>query len=175
MLVEMFGKEPYSDADPDTIVARGAAIFAATLNVPDPNVEPRTDVDEYEKEIQIANIVTHFLGIETVGSKFNCLLEKGLDIPADSPLTVTKEYVTPRERDNVTELVIRVYQSTQMADFVRQEEGVECIGEFFLTGIPAKPGGEEHINVTFAIDQQNLLKVTATSSSSVGELEIQRT
>ncbi|MFM6518236.1 MAG: Hsp70 family protein, partial [Microcystis panniformis] len=41
MLVEMFGKEPYSDADPDTIVARGAAIFAATLNVPDPNVEPR--------------------------------------------------------------------------------------------------------------------------------------
>ena len=170
MLTEMFGKEPYGDTDPDTVVARGAAIFAATLNVPDPDLE-RSYEDILEKEIQVANIVTHFLGIETRGGKFNCLIDKGLDIPSDLPLAFSKEYTTPR--DNMTELAIRVYQSDRGVEFVR-EDNVQCIGEFFLTRIPAKPRGEERINVTFEIDQQNLLKVKAISSSSAGELEIQR-
>lgn len=171
MLTKMFDKEPYSDTDPDTAVARGAAIFAASLNVPDPDLEPRSEEDKTEPP-KLTNIVTHFLGIETAGGKFNCLIDKGKDIPADAPLTYSKEYTTPR--DNMTELAIRVYQSDRTAEYVRKEDGVECIGEFFLAGIPSKPRGEERITVTFEIDQQNLLKVSATSSSSAQDLEIKR-
>ena len=169
MLVEMFDKEPYADTDPDTAIARGAAIFASTLNVPEADSE--RDSEDMRGEFEVSNIVTHFLGIETRGGKFNRLIDKGLDIPAEEPLTFSEEYTTPR--DNMTELAIRVYQSDQEVDFVRNEN-VKCIGEFFLTRIPAKPRGEEKINVTFEIDQQNLLKVKATSSSSTQELEIKR-
>jgi len=173
-LRDMFGKEPYSDTDPDTAVARGAAIYGATLGVPTDKIEDTEMVfpeDEIDTTIEVNNIVTHFLGIETFGSKFNRLIEKGTDIPTDTGLAATKEFTTPR--DNMSELAIRVYQAETAADFVT-EEGVHSIGEFFLTGIPIKPRGQERISVTFEIDRQNLLKVKATSSSSTQELEIQR-
>jgi molecular chaperone DnaK (HSP70) len=169
MLKEMFGKEPYSDLDPDTVVARGAAIKGATLNVPDPEIAQ--EQEKFEGTITTEQIVTHFLGIEIVGGKFSCLLEKGAKIPPDTALATTKDFGTPR--DDMTELAIRVYQSDRTTQFVGSE-GIECIGEFFLTGIPAKPRGQERIHVTFEIDQQNLLRVEATSSNSSGDLEIQR-
>lgn len=175
MLTDMFGKEPYSDLDPDTVVARGASVFGASLGVPSDKLDETAEVreeDQPDHSIVVQEIVTHFLGIETVGGKFNCLIEKGLDVPPDAPLSETKEFTCPR--DDMTELAIRVYQSDTLQDFVGTE-GVKGIGEFFLTGIPPKPRGQERISVTFEIDQQNLLKVKATSSSSVGELEIRRT
>jgi len=73
----------------------------------------------------------------------------------------------------MTELTIRIYQADSEVEYVG-DDGVECIGEFFLTGIPPKPKGQERVEVKFEIDQQNLLKVSAKSSSSTGELEIQR-
>ena len=139
------------------------------------------DEDEYDEwyryeeddlpgfHIVINNKVTHNLGIEVFGGKFSCLIQKGTDIPEDSPAVATKEYGTPR--DNMTELAIRVYQSPKEAEYVSSED-VKCIGEFFLTGIPPKPRGQERITVNFEIDQQNLLKVRASSSSSSKELEI---
>ena len=63
--------------------------------------------------------------------------------------------MTPR--DNMTELTIRIYQSPESVEYV-SSEGCKCIGEFFLTGIPPKPRGEEVIKVDFEIDDQNLLK-----------------
>lgn len=174
MLTNMFGKEPFKDTDPDTAVARGAAIFGATLGVPTDQLD-RTEAtrpeDKPKGSITIINIVTHFLGMEIKGGKFSCLLEKGKEISPDAPLAISKEYTT--QRDDMTELMVRVYQSDRPTEFVGTE-GVECIGEFFLTGIPAKPQGQERIAVSFEIDQQNLLKVKATSSSSSGELEIKR-
>lgn len=169
MLTEMFGKQPYSDTDPDTVVARGAAIFAAMLNV-----QLDTDIRRNgftPPLLTIANIVTHFLGIATQGGKFSCLIEKGLEIPFDRPITVSKEFIT--SRDEMTELRISVYQSSRLAEFV-DTDGVNCIGEFFLSGIPPKPRGQERVKVTFEIDSQNLLKVKASSSSCVGELEIKK-
>jgi molecular chaperone DnaK (HSP70) len=173
MLTEMFGKEPYGDVDPDTVVARGAAIFGASLQVVeefDPDVEVREE-DKFTGTIELIDRVTHYLGIETYGNKFSCLLDKGLDIPKDAPISVSKEYATPR--DNMTELTIRIYQSDRSVEYVTAE-GVNCIGEFFLTGIPPKPRGAEHVTVTFSIDQQNMLAVKASSSSSSGELTIER-
>lgn len=168
MLHEMFGKEPYSDTDPDTAIARGAAILGATMMLPDPELErPKEDTPEFV--IDIDNIVTHNLGIEVVGGKFSCLIPKGMEIPAEGPVTVDKEYTTPE--DNLTELAINVFQTPEDVEYV-SSNGSKCIGEFFLEGIPPKPRGEEPINVTFEIDSQNLLKVRATSSNSSGEFEI---
>ncbi|MDB4264666.1 Hsp70 family protein [bacterium] len=168
MLHDMFGKEPYSDTDPDTAIARGAAILGATMMLPDPELE-RPEVDTPEFVIDIDNIVTHNLGIEVVGGKFSCLIPKDTQIPEDGPATAAKEYTTPQ--DNLTELAIIVFQSSEDVEYVTSDSA-ECIGEFFLEGIPPKPRGEERINVEFQIDNQNLLKVKASSSSSSGELEI---
>ena len=167
-LQDMFGKEPYSDTDPDTAIARGAAIFGATMMLPDPNLE-RAEEDTPDFVIDIDNIVTHNLGIEVVGGKFSCLIPKNTEIPAEEPVTVSKEYTTPQ--DDVTELAIIVFQSSEDVEYVSAEPA-KCIGEFFLEGIPPKPKGEEIITVEFQIDSQNLLKVKASSSSSSGELEI---
>jgi len=168
MLHDMFGKEPYSDTDPDTAIARGAAILGATMMLPDPELDrPKEDTPEFV--IDIDNIVTHNLGIEVVGGKFSCLISKDTQIPEDGPVIAAKEYTTPH--DNLTELAIIVFQSSEDVDYV-SSDNAECIGEFFLEGIPSKPRGEERINVEFQIDNQNLLKVKASSSSSSGELEI---
>lgn len=168
ILTELFGKEPYSDIDPDTIVAAGAASFAATLTVPDdPDVKPQLD-----SSLVIDNLVTLNLGIEVKDRRFNLIIAKGQEIPADVPLSMSKEYST--QRDNQTEIRVSVYQSNDSKEFI-YEEGVTCIGEFLITKIPPKPKGEEKINITFELDQQNLLKVKAESSSGVGgALEINR-
>jgi molecular chaperone DnaK (HSP70) len=168
MLHEMFGKEPYSDTDPDTAIARGAAILGATMMLPDSELE-RPEEDTPDFVIDTDNIVTHNLGIEVVGGKFNCLIPKDTEIPAEVPVTVNKDYVTPH--DNITELAISVFQSSEDVEYV-SSDSAKCIGGFFLKGIPPKPQGEESINVEFEIDSQNLLKVKATSSSSSDELEI---
>jgi molecular chaperone DnaK (HSP70) len=168
MLHEMFGKEPYSDTDPDTAIARGAAILGATMMLPDSELE-RPEEDTPDFVIDTDNIVTHNLGIEVVGGKFNCLIPKDTEIPAEVPVTVNKDYVTPH--DNVTELAISVFQSSEDVEYV-SSDSAKCIGGFFLKGIPPKPQGEESINVEFEIDSQNLLKIKATSSSSSDELEI---
>jgi molecular chaperone DnaK (HSP70) len=168
MLHEMFGKEPYSDTDPDTAIARGAAILGATMMLPDPELE-RPEEDTPDFVIDVDNIVTHNLGIEVVGGKFSCLIPKDTEIPAEESVTVSKEYTTPH--DNVTELAILVFQSSEDVKYV-SSDSAKCIGEFFLKGIPPKPQGKERINVEFEIDSQNLLKVKASSSSSSDELEI---
>ncbi|MBM4398679.1 MAG: Hsp70 family protein, partial [Deltaproteobacteria bacterium] len=175
MLTELLGKEPYGDANPDTIVARGAAVYGAQLSVPTEDVEP----EKPQGSIVVTNIVTHHLGIETFGGKFTRLLDKDSPIPAEAPLAKQKEFTTPR--DDMTELRIAVYQSDREASLVR-DEGVHYVGEFELRGLPAKPRGVVKIDVSFSIDQQNLLKVSArrrrlpeeTDEPKEEVLEIQR-
>jgi molecular chaperone DnaK len=149
-------------------VAAGAACFAATLTVPDdPDVKPQLN-----DSLVIDNIVTLCLGIETRDRRFNIVIDKGLEIPLDLPLSVTKEYAT--QRDNQTDMRISVYQSIEVQEFV-YDEGVNCIGEFLITKIPPRTKGQEIVNVTFELDGQNLLKVKAESTSGTGgSLEIKR-
>ncbi len=126
MLHEMFRKEPYSDTDPDTAIARGAAILGATMMLPDPELE-RPEEDTPDFVIDIDNIVTHNLGIEVVGGKFSCLIPKDTEIPAEGPVTVSKNYTTPQ--DNITELAIIVFQSSEDVEYV-SSDSAKCIGEF---------------------------------------------
>ena len=168
MLQDMFGKEPYSDTDPDTAIARGAAILGATLALPESDLE-RSQEDTPDFVIDIDNIVTHNLGIELASGKFSCLIPKDTEIPTDGAVSASRQYTTPE--DDVTELAIVVFQSSEDVDDV-SSDSAECIGEFILEGLPAAPKGDEIITVEFDIDTQNMLKVKATSSSSTGELEI---
>jgi molecular chaperone DnaK (HSP70) len=176
-ITEMFGKEPFGDLDPATAVARGAAIFGAALGVPTDKVEETADARPEDKprvDISVNNIVTHHLGIEIAGGRFNKLLEKGVEIPVVESLIAENEYINPR--DNMQEMRIAVYQASTEPDHVR-DEGCQCIGEFFLTGIPPRPRGQARIKVKFEINQQNLLRVTALSldnNGSTSSLDIDR-
>ena len=162
MLKEMFGKDPWADENPDTVIARGAAIKGSNLTVPD---EEGVRDGEEKIDIIVDNIVTHFLGIEASGGKFSPIIKKGEKVP----FSAMKQYGTPR--DNMTELTIRIYQGPEESEFVGVE-GMSYLGEFVLTGIPPKPRGQEQIEVVFDIDEQNILRVSAKSSSSTKDLEI---
>jgi molecular chaperone DnaK (HSP70) len=179
MLSEMFGKEPYSDMDPETIVATGASIFGASLGVPADKLTDTGEVfseDQLDKQFIWQNIVTHHLGIEVYGRKFSTIIAKNTELSDDQPIVSgTKVYTVPR--DNATELAINVYQAPSDVEYIT-DEGAVCIGELFLTGIPAGPVGSAKIIVNFEIDRQNLLKVEASCLGSDGtsrSLEIRRT
>lgn len=179
MLTTMFGKEPYSDMDPEIIVATGAAIFGASLGVPDDRLVDTEAVlaeDEVDKQFIWQNLVTHNLGIEVYGRKFSKIIEKNTELSDDQPVVFsTKIYTVPR--DNATELAINVYQAPFDVEYIT-DEGAVCIGELFLTGIPPGPVGSAKINVTFEIDRQNLLRVEASCLGADGttkSLEIRRT
>ncbi|WP_377887515.1 Hsp70 family protein [Alkalihalobacillus sp. R86527] len=159
---ELLHKEPYSNIDPDTVVAQGAAIFGASIGVPTDKLEHTNksdDDDRPDTEIEMNNIVTHHLGIEISGGRFNQIIEKGLEITNESPvISNEKEYST--YEDNLTEMRITVFQSTEKVEYVSDDHCV-CIGEFFLTGIPPAPKGVQRILVNFEIDQSNEVVVTA--------------
>ncbi len=177
VVTTMFDREPYCDMDPATAVARGAAIMGATLGVPTEDIEETAPVlpeDTPDVKIRITDIVTHNLGIEVAHGRFNKILDKGTEIPVDTGFVQTKEFTT--QRDLQTEIRISVYQSPEKPEFVSDEECV-CIGEFFLTGIAPKKQGEIMIDVSFEINQQNLLTVTAFTKDGSGvtnNLEIDR-
>ena len=178
MISDIFAKESYGDLDPDTVVATGAAIFGAWLGVPSDKLdvtEIPDDADRLAADIRLQNKVTHFLGIEIQGGRFSKLIDKGAELTDEAPvISAEKEYTT--SRDDQTELRITVYQATEDVEYVR-DEGCVCIGEFFLTGIPKALRGRERITVRFEINQQNLLKVIASSKGTdtiSKSLEIQR-
>ena len=85
------------------------------------------------------NIVTHYLGIEIRGGRFNPIIEKGIELTNEQP-TVSSEKVYSTPEDNMTEMRITVFQTPELVEYVGDEKCV-CIGEFFLTGIPAAPKG----------------------------------
>ncbi|PKG22902.1 Hsp70 family protein [Niallia nealsonii] len=175
---ELLNKEPYSNIDPDTIVAQGAAIYGASIGVPTDkmNVTNETaEEDKPESKIEMNNIVTHYLGIEIRGGRFNRIIEKGLKLTDEQPIvSCEKVYSTPE--DDMTEMRISVFQSAEHVDYVSDEQCV-CIGEFFLTGIPAAPKGTHRIHVNFEVNLQNEVIVTASLQGDEGvsnQLTIQR-
>ena len=176
---EIFGIEPYSNFNPRTIVSEGAAIFGATLSVPEDAVD--NGEKDIEAEIEINQIVTHNLGIMTSGMKFSKLIEKGMQIPTGENITEEKEYTT--QYDNQKEIKLYIYQSYEEIEFVNEkyDDGKEkciCIGEFILKGIPEAKQGKEKIVVKFEVNDQNIVNVIATclstNNESKAELNIQR-
>lgn len=145
---EFLGKKPHKDINPDEVVAIGAAIQAGVL---------QGDV----KDILLLDVTPLTLGIETLGGIMTPIIEKNTTIPTRQ----TKVFSTAA--DNQTSVEIHVVQGErQMAADNRS------LGRFILDGIPPAPRGVPQIAVTFDIDANGILKVTAQDKKTGKEQSI---
>jgi molecular chaperone DnaK len=160
---EFFGKEPRKDVNPDEAVAVGAAIQAGVL---------KGDV----KDVLLLDVTPLSLGIETLGGVMTKLIQKNTTIPTKA----TQVFSTAD--DNQSAVTIHVLQGERDV-----ASGNKSLGQFNLTDIPPAPRGMPQIEVTFDIDANGILHVTARdkatgrenkikiqASSGLNEAEIQR-
>ena len=147
---ELFGKEPHKGVNPDEVVAVGAAIQGGVLAG-----------DEEVKDILLLDVTPLSLGIETLGGMFTRLIEKNTTIP-----TKKSEKFTTAE-NNQTAVDVHVLQG-------EREQAVynKTIGRFRLGDIPPAPRGVPQIEVTFDIDANGILNVSAKDTATGKEQKI---
>lgn len=139
---EFFGKEPRKDVNPDEAVAVGAAIQAAVLS---------GDV----KDILLLDVTPLSLGIETMGGVMTKLIEKNTTIPTKA------NQVFSTADDNQTAVTVHVLQGER-----EQASANKSLGRFDLGDIPAAPRGVPQIEVTFDIDANGILNVSAKDKAT---------
>ncbi|MDE1854628.1 MAG: Hsp70 family protein, partial [Thaumarchaeota archaeon] len=160
---EFFGKEPRKDVNPDEAVAVGAAIQGSVLS-------------GERKDVLLLDVSPLTLGIETLGGVMTPMIKRNTTIPTKH----TQVYSTAE--DNQPAVTIKVYQGER-----EMASGNKVLGEFNLEGIPAAPRGMPQIEVTFDIDANGILhvsardkgtgkenKITIKANSGLSEDEVQR-
>ena len=145
---EIFGKEPHKGVNPDEVVAIGAAIQGGVLS---------GDV----KDVLLLDVTPLSLGIETLGGVFTRLIEKNTTIPTK------KSEIFSTAADNQTSVEIHVLQGER--EMARDNKS---IGRFHLDGIPPAPRGIPQIEVTFDIDANGILNVSAKDKATGKEQSI---
>ncbi len=145
---EIFKKEPMKGVNPDEVVAIGAAIQAGVL---------QGDV----KDVLLLDVTPLSLGIETMGGVMTKLIERNTTIPT------SKSEVFSTAADNQPQVEIHVAQGER--DMI---EGNKSLGRFILDGIPPAPRGVPQIEVTFNIDANGILNVTAKDKGTGKEQSI---
>ena len=148
MVKDLFGKEPNRSVNPDEVVAIGAAVQGGVLG-------------GEVKDVLLLDVTPLSLGIETLGGVFTKLIERNTTIP------VKKGETFSTASDNQTSVEIKVYQGERsMASYNR------LLGVFQLGNIPTAPRGMPQIEVTFDIDANGILNVTAKDKATNNEQKI---
>ena len=142
---EYFGKTPYTDINPDEVVAVGAGIQAHNLTAED---------DEMGSSV-LVDVTPQSLGIKTVGGFCEVIIPRNTPIPTDS----SKVFHTAH--DFQTEVRIGVYQGES-----RMAADNELLGEFVLDDLPSLPRGEVKVKVSFEIDTDGIVHVLAQETES---------
>jgi molecular chaperone DnaK len=145
---DIFGKDAHKGVNPDEVVAQGAAIQGGVL---------QGDVGD----VLLLDVTPLSLGIETLGGVFTKLIERNTTIPT------RKSQVFSTAEDNQTAVTVRVYQGER--EMARENR---LLGEFNLEGIPPAPRGVPQIEVTFDIDANGILHVSAKDRGTGKEQKI---
>src|SRR5688500_15868041 len=163
LVKDYFGKEPHKGVNPDEVVAVGAAVQGGVLG---------GDV----KDVLLLDVTPLSLGIETLGGVMTKLIERNTTIPT------RKSEIFSTAADNQTSVEIKVYQGER-----EMASANKLLGAFHLIGIPPAPRGVPQVEVTFDIDANGIMHVTAkdlgtgkeqkitiTSSSGLSKDDVER-
>ncbi len=145
---QFFGKEPHKGVNPDEVVAIGAAIQGGVL---------KGEV----KDVLLLDVTPLSLGIETLGGVFTRLIDRNTTIPTK------KGQVFSTADDNQTAVTIRVFQGER-----EMAADNKSLGQFDLMGIPSAPRGVPQIEVTFDIDANGIVNVSAKDKATNKEQQI---
>ena len=145
---QLFGKEPHKGVNPDEVVAIGAAIQAGVL---------QGDV----KDVLLLDVTPLSLGIETLGGVFTRIIDRNTTIPTK------KSQVFSTTEDNQNAVTIRVFQGER-----EMAADNKVLGQFDLMGIPPSPRGMPQIEVTFDIDANGIVNVSAKDKATGKEQQI---
>jgi molecular chaperone DnaK len=145
---DFFGKEPHTGVNPDEVVAMGAAIQAGVL---------QGDV----KDVLLLDVTPLSLGIETLGGIMTKMIDRNTTIPTK------KSQVYSTAEDNQQAVTIRVFQGER-----EMAQDNKLLGQFDLVGIPAARRGVPQIEVTFDIDANGLVNVSAKDKGTGKEQQI---